>query len=83
MKDQYFSYDCETGFCTHRTREKAIQSARDMLAYWASEAAGDGEWPEEAGSVCWGEIKAQIEIVDCEDGTVDYRLTEERGTDGT
>ena len=77
MKDQYFSYDCETGFETHRTREKAIQQAKDNLAYWAAEAHDGGEWQDEALSVCWGEIHGQIEIVDCEGGTVDYRLTED------
>jgi hypothetical protein len=78
--NRFFSYDFDTGFDTHGSLDEARAAAEASLAYWRDMAASEGEWPEDALSVCYGEIHAQVVEVHSEDGTVDYRLTDGRGT---
>ncbi|WP_284973166.1 hypothetical protein [Atlantibacter hermannii] len=51
----FFMYSDETGFEIHKSQERAIASAKDMIAVCREEAAQDG-WPEDADTICWGVI---------------------------
>lgn len=51
----FFMYSDETGFEIHKSQERAIASAKDMIAVCREEAVQDG-WPEDADTICWGVI---------------------------
>ena len=78
---RYFSYDCDEGFQRHGTMDEAAEAARKHLAYWRDIASSEGEWPDEAAYVCYGEIDGQIMELHNEDSTVDYRLMEAVGVE--
>ena len=54
---KYFSYDSDTGFEAHATKDEAVKAANDMIDYYRDNAS-EG-WSDEVDSVCWGEIKQQ------------------------
>jgi len=61
----YFCYDQEEGFETFTSEEAAEKDAAKRFALWKNQAIIDGEWADEASSVCWGRLIG------------DFRLTEE------
>ena len=71
---KFFSYDDDSGLNFHDTLSDAAKEAAEDLAYWRGEAESDGEWLEEAGSVCYGEIKGHAVEKYNDDETMDYRL---------
>lgn len=60
---KYFSYDPETGFEYHATKEEAIRATEELLDLYRSEASGDG-WSEAVEGLVWGEIKQQTVAFD-------------------
>jgi hypothetical protein len=64
--NRFFVLDCD-GFATFETEDKAKTSAELSLDHFRREALQDGEWSDDAGSVCWGEIRQQaVETTDGE-----------------
>lgn len=68
---RYFSYDAELDYMRfHTTAEAAQECAQRTLASYRRMAVDDGEWSEDAGSICWGEVReiAQPTISSDENG---------------
>lgn len=76
----FFAYDTETGFNTYDTAAEARDAAEESLSAWRDAAREDGEWPTEAGHVCWGAIQGRAEATpeDAED-CIDYLLAPTSG----
>lgn len=58
----YFSYDSDSGFETHETKEEAEKSASDMIDYYRNNAS-EG-WSDEVESVCWGVVKQESKMTE-------------------
>ena len=56
MSNKYFSYDSNSGFEVHATKEEAIKAVDDTIDTERDYAIDDG-WSEEVSGACWGEIK--------------------------
>ena len=72
----FFTYDYEDGFTRFNTLNEARAAAETyLLPRWRKIATNEGEWPDEAAMVCYGEIRGRM-MEWREGGTVDYRLME-------
>jgi len=59
----YFSYDFNgNGFETHKTEEKAKESAQQALDYEKGEAVCDG-WGDDVTRICWGKVIETVKVV--------------------
>jgi hypothetical protein len=77
---KYFSYSPNYGFEVHKTMEDAILSAQEAISGYEEVAAEEGEWDDEVGSICYGEVlvKATETI---KDGSSYYSLLSIDGQD--
>ena len=71
----FFAYDYEDGFTRFATLNEARAAAEQYLAGWREIATTEGEWPDEASHICYGEIRGRM-MEWHEGGTVDYHLME-------
>lgn len=63
--NNFFSYDLEDGFKTHKTLEGAKESAKIALDLIKSIASECG-WPSEAAEICYGKITGATVEVSCD-----------------
>ena len=67
LKNGFFSYDCEEGFCWHDSLEEAEKSAFENLRAWLN---CDPEYHIDATTVCYGKIIGRVE----RDNDGDYQM---------
>lgn len=68
MSEQYFCFDGE-GLELHPTAKGAEAAAKEAIEAWRHYASEDGEWSDEAQSVCWGRVLGHAVFADDEGGT--------------
>ena len=71
---KYFAYDDDGGFDWYETLEEARSAAQRRLEWYRKRAGDDGEWYDEVGSLCYGQILGDVVEVPVEDGDVDMKL---------
>jgi hypothetical protein len=59
----WFSYDSEEGFKLFASEQSAKDDATRRLNSWRDQATRDGDWSDEADTVCWGRMCGGAEPV--------------------
>jgi len=75
-KAKFFSYSSEEGMSFYGTAVEARAAAQTCLDLVRECGEADGEWPDEAETILWGEVKEAALDVSCSLAYVDYNLVE-------
>ena len=73
---KFFSYSSETGLDFHSTAEEAKLAAQKIMDLCRECAVCDGEWPEEAETIIWGEVKGSARVTPGRPEYTDYKIVE-------
>ena len=75
--NRFFSYDPDDGQIEFwKTETKAREAAESILDRWRTYAVEDGEWPDDADQICWGEIRQIAQDATPDEASADYQLGE-------